>query len=88
MKTLRNPATCDADNAKKVSSLCGIEAHLKNPTLTQTLLTRRTRCGIVWNLAARDVEFKLQIRHHDGVDTVLSQVRGRDENPCEGGHSP
>ena len=70
MKTLRNGATCDADNAKKVSSLCGIEAHRKNSTLTQTLLTRRTR-EVVWS-AARDAELKLQIRHHDGVDTVLS----------------
>ena len=43
MKTLRNLVTSDADNAKKVSSLCGMEAHMKNPTFTQTLLTRRTR---------------------------------------------
>ena len=72
MRALRHPVTCDADNAKKVSSVCGIEAPVKEfDTHTNVVGPQNAGCGVVWNLAAGSAEFKLQIRHHGGVDTVL-----------------
>ena len=43
VKVLRSPVPSDADDGKKGSSLCNIEAHKKDPTLAQTLSTRRKR---------------------------------------------
>ena len=77
-KALTNPATSDADNVKKVSSLCGIEARVKElHAHTNVVYAQNAGCGIVWNLAAGSAEFKLQTRHHGGVDTVLHAMEDR-----------
>ena len=61
-----------------LTSLCGIEGLVKESHAhTNVVDAQNARCGIVWNLAARNAEFKLQIRHHGGVDTVLHVMEGR-----------
>ena len=47
-------------------------AHEESHAHTNVVDAHNAECGRVWHLAARDAEFKLQIRLHDGVDTVLS----------------
>ena len=75
---LRNPVTGDAENGNKVSSLCGVEAPVKEfHAHTNVVDAQNAGYGAVWNLAARNAELKLQIRHHGGVDTVLRVLESR-----------
>ena len=65
MKALRNPVTSGADNAMKVSSLCGIEPPVKEFHAHSNVAdAQNAGCGTIWNLAAGSAESKLQIRHH------------------------
>ena len=68
LESVEKPATGDEDNAKKVSSMCGIEGLVKESHAhTNVVDAQNAGCGAVWNLAARNAEFKLQIRHQGGV---------------------